>query len=232
MISRLFPANISTYGGQIDHVIDLIFVVIAVWFVLAQSLLVYFAIHYRRKPGIKAAFYRGHTWRQLSWVLVPAMLVLACDLGIDAAGGATWETVKGSLPPAAVTVQVTGQQFSWQFTYPDANGQFGTGKDLVEDTMHVPVNQVIHVVLQSADVIHDFYVPDLRLKQDVVPGRKITAWFEATKTGEYETACSQLCGPAHFGMQARLVVQTAVDYAAWLSAERSAHGKKTAGAAS
>jgi len=231
VISALFPPGISTFAGKIDYVIDLIFVLAAVWFVILQGAVIYFAARYRRRPGVKAAFVAGNSWKQLAWILVPAIVVLACDLGIDAAGSDTWLTVKGSAPPAAVTVQVTARQFSWQFTYPDANGAFGAGHDLAESALHVPAGQVVHVILQSSDVIHDFYVPDLRLKQDIVPGRKITAWFVATKPGTYEIACSQLCGPAHFGMRAELVVQTESDYAAWLKAERDAQNKKTASAA-
>ena len=228
MISAWFPANVSTYGGQIDHVINLIFVIVAIWFVLAQGAIIYFAIRYRRKPGSKAYYVRGEGLRQGAWILVPALLVLVCDLAIDAAGGRAWETVKGSLPPPAMAVQVTGKQFAWLFTYPGADGRFDTGKTLTEDTLYVPVGQVVHIVLQSDDVIHDFFVPELRLKQDVVPGRKITAWFEVTKAGTYEIACSQLCGPAHFGMKTRLVAESPADYEKWLESERTAAEKKTA----
>ncbi len=229
MISRLFPPNISTFGAEIDHVIDLIFLLVVVWFAIVQGLLIYFAIRYRRRPGVKATYVTGNSWKQLAWIMVPTVLVLICDLGIDAAGGDVWHEVKGSLPPPGVTVQVTAQQFSWQFTYPGPDGTFGTGHDLVGTTLHVPVGQVVHVVLQSKDVIHDFFVPELRLKQDIIPGRRITAWFAATKAGTYEIACSQLCGPAHFGMRGKLVVDTAQDYATWLATERAAQNK-TAGA--
>jgi cytochrome c oxidase subunit 2 len=228
VISAWFPANVSTYGGQIDHVIDLIFMIVAIWFVLAQGTIIYFAIRYRRKPGVKAQYVQGDNLKQGAWILVPALLVLVCDLSIDAAGGRAWETVKGSLPPPDMAIQVTGKQFAWLFTYPAADGRFDTGKNLTENSLHVPVGRVVHVVLQSDDVIHDFFVPELRLKQDIVPGRKITAWFEVTKAGTYEIACSQLCGPAHFGMKAQLVAESPADYQAWLKSERSAADKKTA----
>jgi cytochrome c oxidase subunit 2 len=94
--------------------------------------------------------------------------------------------------------------------------------------LHVPVSKVIRLELESEDVIHDFFVPDLRLKQDIIPGRTISAWFEATKPGTYEIACSQLCGPAHFGMRGELVVQTEADYEAWLKQERAAARTKAA----
>jgi cytochrome c oxidase subunit 2 len=80
---------------------------------------------------------------------------------------------------------------------------------------------VVHVVLESEDVIHSFFVPVFRLKQDVLPGRSITAWFEATETGEYEIACAELCGYAHYTMRAILTVHTAKDYASWLEEQWS-----------
>lgn len=223
MPASWFPPNVSTYGGQIDSVINLIFYLSAFWFVLFQSALVYFAIRYRRKPGMSAQFVRGESARQIiTWILVPAVLILACDLGIDAAGARAWDIVKRSMPPAAVTVHVTGSQFVWQFTYPGPDGRFGAGQDLKSDSLHVPVGKVVRLVLQSEDVIHDFFVPEFRLKQDAVPGRKIPAWFEATKVGTYEIACSQLCGPSHFNMRGELVVQSEADYNAWLKEQRAA----------
>lgn len=231
MLSAWFPTSVSTYGGQIDYVINLIFYVTAFWFVLVTAVLLFFVIRYRRRAGVPAAFVQGETGREVAWILVPAFLVLVCDLGIDAAGGRAWEAVKGPPPPAALTVQVMGSQFVWKFTYPGPDGRFGAGNDLKEDSLHVPLGQVVRLELQSEDVIHDFFVPDMRLKQDVIPGRTITAWFQATKPGTYEIACSQLCGPAHFDMRGELVVQTESEYQAWLKQERAAASAKTAASA-
>ena len=228
MISHLFLPSVSSYGGEIDSVIDLIFYLSAFWFLLLQVLLIYFAIRYRRRPGARATYVSGESPKQAAWILIPALLVLVCDLGIDAAGGHAWEIVKGAPPPAALTVRVTASQFVWQFTYPGPDGRFDAGSDLKESGLHVPIGAVVRLELRSEDVVHDFYVPQLRLKQDIVPGRKIIAWFEATKTGTYEIACSQLCGPAHFDMRGELTVQTQQDYESWLKKERSAANTKTA----
>ena len=81
--------------------------------------------------------------------------------------------------------------------------------------IHVPVGKVVRFELQSEDVIHSFFVPEMRLKQDVVPGRTIRGWFEATKTGTYEIACSELCGFGHYSMHGNVIVQTPAEYAAW-----------------
>src|SRR5205823_5633642 len=120
-----------------------------------------------------------------------------------------WEAIKSHQPPADVTVRVTGRQFNWIVTYPGPDGNFDTEADNKEtfDELHVPVNKVVHVKLRSKDVIHSFFVPVFRLKQDALPGREITVWFEATKAGEYEMPCAELCGFGHSGMLGKVVVQ-------------------------
>jgi cytochrome c oxidase subunit II len=216
MISGWLPQNVSTFGGDIDWVFRLILYVVGFWFVSVQGVLLYFIIRYRRKAGRPAFFNRGETSRELSWVIVPAFVILALDLGIDAAGSSAWEKVKGTPPPSAVTIQVTAKQFNWEFTYPDADGKFGVNALSQENELHVPVNKVVRLTLESNDVIHSLFVPNLRLKQDVVPGRKIVAWFEATTPGTYPIACTELCGFGHYSMAASLVVQSESDYQRWL----------------
>ena len=116
---------------------------------------------------------------------------------------------KGTPPAGDVVVRITAKQFNWNFTYPGPDGKFGTADDVTsENDLHVPVGKVVRFELQSEDVIHSFFVPDMRLKQDVVPGRTIRGWFEATKTGIYEIACSELCGFGHYSMHGNVIVQT------------------------
>jgi cytochrome c oxidase subunit 2 len=113
-------------------------------------------------------------------------------------------------------VQVTAKQFNWQVTYPGADGKFGTADDkTLLDEMHVPANKVVHVHLRSQDVIHSFFVPQFRMKQDAVPGRAIMQWFEATKPGKYELPCAELCGFGHSGMKGWIYVHGAEDYKKW-----------------
>jgi cytochrome c oxidase subunit 2 len=151
------------------------------------------------------------------WILVPTAIVLFLDLGIDFAGGKAWSKVKGEAPPADVQVQVTGKQFNWNFTYPGPDGTFGTADDLtLENELHVPVGRVVRIVLTAEDVIHSFFVPTLRLKQDCLPGREIPAWFEATEPGRYEIACAELCGYGHYTMRGFLFVHTDEEYAQWV----------------
>jgi len=212
-----FPENVSTYGGDVDGIFWFIFYITTVWFFLTEGLILYFIFRYRRKPGQKAAYVRGDTLGQLAWVFVPVVIVAVLDFFIDLHGAEVWAKIKGQLPPADLVVRATGKQFNWEFTYPGPDGKFGTADDLqLDNELHVPVGKVVRVVLTSKDVIHSFFLPNLRLKQDVVPGREITAWFEVTKPGHYEIPCAELCGFGHSGMNGVLSAHTPEDYERWL----------------
>ena len=120
----------------------------------------------------------------MAWILVPALVVLGLDLGIDSAGGRAWDLEKNYRPPAAVEVKVTAKQFNWEFTYAGPDGKLGTADDVtIENELHVPVGKVVRLSLNSEDVIHSLWVPNLRLKQDVVPGRAIPALVRGHQAG-------------------------------------------------
>lgn len=212
-----FPKNISSYGGDIDYVFYLIFYIVGIGFVLGEAAIIYFLVRYRRREGKKAKFIRGESWSQAAWILIPAAIVLVLDLWIDFAGAKAYEKVKGEMPVADLVVQITGKQFNWIITYPGPDGMFGTSDDLtLENDLHVPVSKVVKVLLKSDDVIHSFFVPVLRLKQDMLPGREIEAWFDATETGQYEIACAELCGYGHYTMRGFLHVHSDEEYVNWI----------------
>jgi cytochrome c oxidase subunit 2 len=126
-------------------------------------------------------------------------------------------------------VQVNAKQFNWQVTYPGADGKFGTADDkMLLDEMHVPVNKVVRVILKSQDVIHSFFVPQFRIKQDAVPGREIRAWFDATKPGKYEWPCAELCGFGHSGMRGWIYVHTPEEYGKWAAENLTAEAAPAA----
>ncbi|HUA32304.1 MAG TPA: cytochrome c oxidase subunit II [Candidatus Binataceae bacterium] len=212
----IFPESVSTFGGEIDSVFRLILYVVGFFFIVSEVLLVYFAVHYRRGRVPRAIYNRGDNVREFAWIIVPCLIILIFDLGIDAAGHRAWALVKENQPPADVIVNVTAKQFNWNFTYPGKDGKLGGPNDVtLENELHVPVGKIVRVTLSSQDVIHSFWVPNLRLKQDVVPGRRIVAWFEVTRPGTYEIACSELCGFGHYSMRGQIIVHTAADYARW-----------------
>ena len=217
MILDWLPADVSTFGPNIDSTIRLIFYVVGTFFILAEGALLAFVILYRRREGGRASFVRGESWRELAWVLIPVVIVAFFDVAIDVQAKPVWDLVKEQSPPPGLTVKLDSFQFGWSFTYPGPDGQFGK-HDLVQaTTLTVPTGQVIRLLMTSRDVIHSFYVPQLRLRQDVIPGRQIPAWFKVTRPGKYEIGCSQLCGISHFAMKGILRVLTPQEYQQWVS---------------
>jgi len=212
-----FPENVSTMGGEVDSIFWLIYYITAVWFVLTEGMILYFIFRYRRRPGQRARYVTGDKFSELAWVLVPLAIVVALDVWIDIRGTDVWAKVKGQRPAADIVVRATAKQFNWDFFYPGPDGKFDTADDLrLDNSLHVPVGKVVHVILTSQDVIHSFFLPHFRLKQDAVPGREIPVWFEATKPGEYEIPCAELCGFGHTGMNGLLYVHAADDYERWI----------------
>jgi cytochrome c oxidase subunit 2 len=212
MLNWWLPENVSTYGQDIDWLFHLIFVITGLTFILVTATFLTFLVVYRDRPGRRARYTHGNTALEIVWTVVPALiLVILTILSVPA-----WSKIKMSMPPTDFVVEVTAKQFNWQVTYPGPDGQFGTADDKrFLDEMHVPVGRVIRVNLKSQDVIHSFFVPQFRIKQDAVPGRELAAWFEVTKPGRYEWPCAELCGFGHSGMRGWIYAHAADDYARW-----------------
>jgi cytochrome c oxidase subunit 2 len=220
-----FPENVSTFGADVDGIFWFIFYITTAWFFITEGLIVYFIVRYRRKPGRRAVYATGETLNQLAWVLVPVAIVVVLDLLIDFHGAEVWAKIKNRQPPAEIVVHATGKQFNWEFIYPGPDGKFATPDDLqTENELHVPVGKVVHVILTSKDVIHSFFLPHFRVKQDALPGRSITVWFAATRAGQYEIPCAELCGFGHSGMNGMLYAHTQEEYAQWLKGKWLAGG--------
>jgi cytochrome c oxidase subunit 2 len=212
----------STFAGPIDTLFLAILIITGIALVLVEVGLVTFAIRYRGRPGRKAFYTHGSTRAEVIWTAIPAVTMVALGL----ISNHYWVLIKDkkSVPPNAYRLGVHAKQFEWQVTYPGADEKLGTSDDFtVRNQLHVIVNQPTAVELTSEDVIHSFFVPEWRLKQDAVPGMHITAWFEATKTGEYELGCAELCGMGHYRMRARVFVHTPDEYKAWV-AQQAAGG--------
>ncbi len=208
------PENASTYGADVDGILAMIWYNTVVWFCLTFGVIGAFLILYRRRPGRV----KGERLREAWWILVPVAVVLVLDLWFEIRGAPVWARVKIDQPQTELTLQVTGRQFNWEVVYPGPDGQFGTADDKqLLDELHVPVNRPVRIVLRSRDVIHSFFVPNFRLKQDAVPGREIDVWFEATRTGDYELPCAMLCGLGHSGMKGMLHVHSQEDYDKWVA---------------
>ena len=213
---KWLPENISTYGGQIDSLFYVIYYITGIAFLLVAVAMVAFLVLYRHREGRPARYVHGNTALEIIWTVGTALIVVA--LGIMSRP--LWARIKQEVPPSNIQVRVTGKQFNWEILYPGPDGKFDTADDVqMDNELHVPVNRVVQVFLASKDVIHSFFLPNLRLKQDAVPGRVIQAWFEATKTGVYEIPCAELCGFGHSGMLGHLTVHSAEDYQKWVKGQ-------------
>jgi cytochrome c oxidase subunit 2 len=212
MLNWWLPENVSSFGGEIDWLFHLIYAITAITGILVFVCLIAFLVMYRDRPGRRARYTHGNTTLEIVWTIVPALiLVILTFLSVPA-----WSKIKMSMPATDFVVQVTAKQFNWQVSYPGPDGKFGTDDDkMFLDEMHVPAGKPIRVVLKSQDVIHSFFVPSFRIKQDAVPGREIQAWFDATKPGKYEWPCAELCGFGHSGMKGWVYVHTPADYEKW-----------------
>jgi cytochrome c oxidase subunit 2 len=212
MLNWWLPENVSTFGHDIDWLFHLIYAITAITGILVFVALIAFLWMYRDRPGRRARYTHGNTTLEIVWTVVPALiLVILTFLSVPA-----WSKIKMSQPPTDFVVQVNAKQFNWQVSYPGPDGKFGTDDDKqFLDELHVPANKPIRVVLKSQDVIHSFFVPSFRIKQDAVPGREILAWFDATKPGKYEWPCAELCGFGHSGMKGWVYVHSPADYEKW-----------------
>src|SRR5215467_3942725 len=209
---RWLPEDLSTFGQEIDWLFRLIYYITGVTFVLVTILMIVFLVMYREKDGRRATYTHGNTTLEIIWTVVPAAIFIALSF----MSVSTWARVKRHVPDSDFELGVAAKQFNWEITYPGADGKLGTSDDVQFDNdLHVPVNKIVRVYLTSKDVIHSFYLPNLRLRQDAVPGRTILVWFEATKPGKYELPCSQLCGFGHSGMKGWLYVHTPEEYQKW-----------------
>lgn len=215
------PEDISTYGPQIDSLFYLIFWITSITFVLVQGALIVFLIRYRHRPGRQATYTHGNNTLEIAWTIAPSIILVVLAL----LSRGLWHEIKQTIPPSKYPVVVTAKQFNWEITYPGPDGQFGTADDkTIENELNVPVNEVVELRLRSRDVIHSFFIPVMRFKQDMLPGREILQWFQATRTGRYEIPCAELCGFGHSGMLGHLTVHSAADYATWVQTQWPAAG--------
>ncbi len=207
-----FPENVSTFGAKMDSMFMIILWITGITFVLVEVALVYFAIKYRHRPGQRAFFVHGNKKLEIIWTTATVLIVLfVAAISVD-----PWMIVRNPdlFPPPLLAVEITAKQYEWNAKYPVADGRLGTGDDFTSrNTLHVPVNRAVHVTLKSEDVIHSFFLPHLRVKQDAVPGMEIPIWFEATKAGDYVLGCAELCGLGHYRMKGivRVYEETAFD---------------------
>ena len=207
------PASITTTAPLIDQLFYVVLVITGAVFVLVQGILLFFLIRYRRQPGRKAYYIHGNHLVEIIWTAVPAAILVFLAFRSQQ----VWSQVRGLPPHTDLQVEITAEQFAWNVRYAGADGQLGTADDITTiNQLHLPVNQTVLFHLKSKDVIHSFFVPQFRMKQDAVPGLTTHLWVEPTTTGHFEIACAELCGLGHYRMRGYLAVESAEAFQAWL----------------
>ncbi len=239
------PIDISTNGWEIDRLIVVIHVVMAVLFVGWLVFLLYAIFRFRSRPGHKAEYHTKHfhapTYLEVAVAITEVILLTAFSFPI-------WGHTRIDFPSRdrAIQIRVVAEQFAWNIHYPGKDNIFGkaepglmnatnplgldpndpAGKDDVAtiNQLHIPVDMPVIVDLSSKDVIHSFFIPVMRVKQDAIPGQLIPMWFQAKQTGEFEIACAQLCGLGHYHMRGFFIVDTKDKFDQWMAEQVAQKG--------
>lgn len=219
----MLPEPASSLGAEIDSIYYLILIITGIIFVLVEVALVAFLIRYRRRDGRRAEYSHGNKRAEVVWTVIPFVLVLY----IAYASNDVWLRAKvadraGGAPADAVPIRVMAKQFEWLVTYAGPDGRLDTADDFTgRNQLNLPVDRAVRIELGSEDVIHSLFLPDLRVKQDAVPGMMIPVWFEAAEAGEYDWACAELCGLGHYRMRGSVTVHEPGGFERW-QAEQAA----------
>ncbi len=248
------PEVASAHGGQIDHVIGLVHWLMLALFLLWGTLFVYILVRFRQSANPKADYngLQSHlsSYAEVGVAVVEVVLLVGFSIPL-------YSERVDNLPPEgdATVVRVVGEQFAWNVHYPGPDGQFGrTDIDLIDiqtnplgldrddplakddvtlvNQLHFPVDRPVLIRLSSKDVIHNFGIPEMRIKQDAIPGMEFPVWFEPTVTTanmrtrvendqfNYEVGCFQLCGNGHARMRALVTIETREEFDAWMAEQQ------------
>lgn len=200
----LWPAGASSNAGAVDALYIFLVALSTFMTVAIFATIAVFGLKYRRRHGREAQQIEGSLILEIAWSVIPMGIFV-----VIFAWGAVLYFHDRTPPQDATDVYVVGKQWMWKIQHP------GGQREINE--LHVPVNKDIKLVMTSQDVIHSFFIPAFRVKQDVLPGRYTTLWFRATQTGTYHLFCTQFCGTEHSGMIGQVVVMDQADYQNWLS---------------
>ena len=231
------PEVASVHGPAIDRVFSTVLVITGILFALLQLSLAVLVLKFGRRGDGRATHWDRP---RFEWFAVAAgVIIFGVDVTVYSLGESEWLKAWGPAPEGSAIVEVTGEQFMWNFRYPGKDGVFGkTEPRLISATnplgidpadpasaddvlssnqLHLSQGKPVVLRLRSKDVIHSFNLPNFRVKQDTVPGMRIDLWFIPTRQGQFEIACNQLCGLAHYRMRAFLTVEPQETFDQWLS---------------
>ena len=236
-VSPWYLTPLASNWSMIDTTIDITLIVPALRLPPATRVSAHSYLPFRQKPGLKAPYHPENANRE-TWLTVLTSSGVAAMLAPGLLVGGQIITV----PDDAMEVEVVGQQWHWSFRFPGDDGVLGNvdirhiseanpfgmdpedpnGQDdilIANPVLHLPIDQAIKTLLRSKDVLHNFTVPQFRVKMDLVPGTVTYLWFTPTVVGTYEILCEELCGLAHYAMRGKVVVESQADFDAWLNAQ-------------
>jgi cytochrome c oxidase subunit 2 len=200
----LWPVGASTAAGQVDALYSFL-VALSIFMSLAIfATITLFAVQYRRSKHAEAEQIEGSTILELTWSIIPLGVFMFIFVW-----GAVIFFQERTPPRDATEVYVVAKQWMWKLQHQEGPREI--------NELHVPAGKDVKLIMTSQDVIHSFYIPSFRLKQDVLPGRYTTLWFRATQPGTYHLFCAEYCGTQHSGMIGQIVVMAPQDYALWMS---------------
>jgi cytochrome c oxidase subunit 2 len=192
-------------AGEVDSLYFFLLTITAFFSILIAGLITFFAIRYRRRSEVELPEpITGSTKLEMFWTVTPLIIVMV----IFVWGAKVFLTLNRP-PTDAMPIYVVGKQWMWKLQHLEGQREI--------NELHVPVGRSVRLIMSSEDVIHSFYIPAFRVKQDVLPRRYTSVWFRATQPGEYHLFCAEYCGTKHSGMIGKVVVMEPVAYETWLS---------------
>jgi len=203
--TQILPTQASTMAPQVDALYFFLVALTAFFTLLISAFVVYAAIKYRRRsPDEVGKAIHGNLKLEITWTVIPLVIVLFIF------GWSARLFFTMARPPAqTLDIYAVGKQWMWKFQHPDGHAEV--------NELHVPVGTSVRLTMTSQDVIHDVYIPDFRVKADVLPGQYTHLWFRATKPGRYHLFCAEYCGTNHSGMGGWVFVMERADYQKWLA---------------
>jgi len=204
-ITNLFPKIGSSYGKEVDNLFWFIFWISLFFFLIIQIAMIYFVVRYRNRREEEVSNIEGNNFLEITWTIIPTIiLVIMFFYGVY-----VFDNFQRRPPANSLEIKVIGHQWWWEFQYP--NGY------TTRDTLIVPTNKPIKLIMTSTDVIHSFYVRSFRIKEDLVPGRYTWTWFKVVEPGVYDIQCAEYCGSMHSKMIGYIKAVNRNDFESWLA---------------
>jgi cytochrome c oxidase subunit II len=216
LIINWFPVAASAEAKDIDRLWDVLLIASVPVFVMVQTIVLYCVWRFRMRPGeenLDGPPIHGNTRLEVIWTAIPAALLLfLCSYSYI-----TLHNIEKAAASAPMKVRVVGEQFTWTFFYPGEGG----GKEISSHELYLPIDTEVKFIVQSKDVIHDFWVPAFREKIDAVPGINTSYGVRTTRIGDYSVVCAELCGLGHSTMRQTAHVLPKPDFDKWLADQRA-----------